>query len=226
MTDSPNSILVFNQVSKSFPTNEGLVHALKSISFSLEKGKSLALTGPSGSGKSTLLNLAAGLEQPDSGTIALDSIVLAQQTEEALARIRNTRIGFIFQSFRLLGSLTAVENVEVPARLQGIPDSRERALTLLEQVGLSHRVTHYPSELSGGEQQRVAIARAFITRPPLLLADEPTGNLDFDTSETIKKLVFDLQKEHHSSILIVTHDLEFAARADTTINIRAGTLQH
>ncbi len=224
MNYSSDSILVFKDVSKSFVTSEGEVHALKNISFQLERGKSLALTGPSGSGKSTLLNLAAGIDKPSSGLISLEGTPLNEQTEEELARLRSTKIGFIFQSFRLLGSLTAIENVEVPAQLQGMKNSRAQAYELLSQVGLSHRLSHYPNELSGGEQQRVAIARAFISKPTLLLADEPTGNLDYETSEAVKSLIFELQKEYSSSILLVTHDLEFAARTDTSIRIRAGML--
>lgn len=225
-TMNQNSILRFEQVSKSFHTSGNTVHALKNVSFTLERGQSLALTGPSGSGKSTLLNLAAGLEQADSGGVYINSTLLSEKSEGELAKIRSSRVGFIFQSFRLLGSLTALENVEVPARIQGINmhNTKQHALELLEAVGLSHRLNHYPSELSGGEQQRVAIARAFISRPELLLADEPTGNLDYETSEVIKKLIFDLQKEYNSSILIVTHDQELASRAQKNIKIKAGSL--
>jgi putative ABC transport system ATP-binding protein len=224
MTQASNTILKFNNVSKSFKANNENIEALKNVTFSLERGKSLSLIGPSGSGKSTLLNLAAGLEKSDSGEIFLGDDLLNTKNEEELAYIRRSRIGFIFQSFRLLGSLSALENAEVPARLLGLNNSRARATQLLKTLGLSHRLNHYPSQLSGGEQQRVAIARAFISKPELLLADEPSGNLDYENAKVIKNLIFEMQKENSTSILIVTHDLEFASLADSTLEIKAGEI--
>jgi putative ABC transport system ATP-binding protein len=178
MTDTKDSILRFNHVTKSFYSHEKTVFALKEVSFNLGTGESLSVTGSSGSGKSTLLSLAAGLEQPSSGEIFLDSHPLHSLSEEDIARIRISSVGFIFQSFRLLGSLTALENVEVPSKLQGGKNTERYAKELLEEVGLGDRANHYPKQLSGGEQQRVAIARAFMSKPKILFADEPTGNLD------------------------------------------------
>lgn len=221
---STNSILRFSNVTKCFTTKENIIYALKEITFSLNLGESLALTGPSGSGKTTLLRLAAGLEKPDSGEIYLEDRPLHLLSEEELATLRLERSAFIFQSFRLLGSLTAIENVEVPAKLQGKKDTQQDAKVLLSEVGLSDRLNHYPSQLSGGEQQRVAIARAFMTKPAILFADEPTGNLDLETATKIKDLLFSLQREYNTSILIVTHDSELASRADRILSIRGGVL--
>jgi putative ABC transport system ATP-binding protein len=219
-----NSILRFSNVTKRYSTTEDTIYALKEISFSLNKGESLALTGPSGSGKTTLLSLAAGLDKSDSGEIYFEDRPLHLLSEEERTALRLARSGFIFQSFRLLGSLTAIENVEVPAKLQGGKVTLQGAKDILSEVGLADRMHHYPSQLSGGEQQRVAIARAFITKPAILFADEPTGNLDLETALKIKDLIFNLQKEYCSSLLIVTHDSELASRADRILSIRGGVL--
>lgn len=218
------SILSFANVTKSFFSGPELITAVNNISFQLREGESIALTGPSGSGKSTLLGLAAGLEKVDSGTINLLDQNLSLLSENDLADLRSKHIGFIFQSFRLLNSLTALENVEVPSKLLGREHARAEANRLLDEVGLSKRKTHYPSQLSGGEQQRVAIARAFSIKPKILLADEPSGNLDFETAEKIHDLIFSLQKENTSSLLIATHDRDLAARCDKVLSIRGGTL--
>jgi putative ABC transport system ATP-binding protein len=225
MTDTKDSILRFNHVTKSFYSHEKTVFALKDVGFTLNAGESLSVTGPSGSGKSTLLSLAAGLEQPSSGEIFLDTHPLHTLSEEEIARIRISSVGFIFQSFRLLGSLSALENVEIPSKLQGKKNTALYARKLLEEVGLGDRTDHYPKQLSGGEQQRVAIARAFMSKPKILFADEPTGNLDLETSQIIKGLIFNLQKEYHTSLLIVTHDQDLADRTDRRINIRGGEIQ-
>ncbi len=219
-----DSILRFSKVTKCFTTKEDTIYAVKDITFSLKKGESLALTGPSGSGKTTLLSLAGGLEKPDSGEIYLEENPLHLLSEDQLAALRLLRSGFIFQSFRLLGSLTAIENVEVPSRLMGEKDTFQAAKDLLSTVGLGDRLNHYPSQLSGGEQQRVAIARAFMSKPEILFADEPTGNLDLETSTKVKDLMFGLQREFNASLLVVTHDSELASRADRILSIRGGVL--
>jgi putative ABC transport system ATP-binding protein len=185
-------------------------------------GETLSIVGPSGSGKSTLLGLCAGLDRASAGLVELNQIDLKGLSEDQLARVRNQYVGFIFQNFQLLPTLTALENVMVPLELRGEKNIQNRALNLLEKVGLAERVTHYPSQLSGGEQQRVSIARAFSNAPRILFADEPTGNLDAETSEKIVKLLFDLNQEAGTTLVIVTHDLELAAKTDRIIRLKGG----
>ncbi len=197
---------------------------LQGIDLEVKVGETVALIGASGSGKSTLLGLLAGLDLPSEGSIALAGVALEHLDEEGRARLRAQKIGFIFQSFLLLPGLTALENVMLPGEIAGLPRAREQALALLEQVGLSQRLHHHPAQLSGGEQQRVAIARAFMGEPALLLADEPTGNLDSHTGERVADLLFRLNQEHGTTLLIVTHDARLASRCGRRLQLQAGSL--
>ena len=197
---------------------------LKDISFTLEDGGFLAIVGPSGSGKTTLLGLLAGLDRPAAGRVWLDGSDLADMSEDARARLRAEKVGFVFQSFHLIPTLTARENVQVPLELRGESGAEVRAVELLERVGLGDRMDHYPTQLSGGEQQRVALARAFSTRPKLLFADEPTGNLDGRTGHTIIDLMLELNRELGTTLVLVTHDLELARLARRTIRLADGTI--
>ena len=197
---------------------------LKDISFTLEDGGFLAIVGPSGSGKTTLLGLLAGLDRPAAGRVWLDGSDLADMSEDARARLRAQKVGFVFQSFHLIPTLTARENVQVPLELRGESGAEARAVELLERVGLGDRMDHYPTQLSGGEQQRVALARAFSTRPKLLFADEPTGNLDGRTGHTIIDLMLELNRELGTTLDLVTHDLELARLARRTIRLADGTI--
>ena len=196
---------------------------LKDISFTLEDGGFLAIVGPSGSGKTTLLGLLAGLDRPAAGRVWLDGAELAGMSEDARARLRAEKVGFVFQSFHLIPTLTARENVQVPLELRG-ESGEARAVELLKRVGLADRMEHYPAQLSGGEQQRVALARAFSTRPRLLFADEPTGNLDGRTGHTIIDLMLELNRELGTTLVLVTHDLELARLARRTIRLADGTI--
>jgi putative ABC transport system ATP-binding protein len=198
------------------------VTVLDGVSLDVARGECVAVTGPSGSGKSTLLGLVAGLDTPSSGAVVVDGVDLGGLGEDALARFRRDRIGFVFQSYHLIPTLTAVENVAVPLELAGVPDARARAAQLLEEVGLGARGHHYPVQLSGGEQQRVALARAVSRTPGLLLADEPTGNLDSVTGAAIIDLLLALNRERGSTLLLVTHDAALAAQADRQIALRDG----
>jgi putative ABC transport system ATP-binding protein len=209
-------------LTKEFKSGDDTVHVLSDISFALEAGSSCAIVGPSGSGKTTLIAICAGLERPSSGKVVFDGTPLHEASEEKLARIRNESVGFIFQSFQLLPSLTALENVMVPAEIAGERMVRASALELLGRVGLRNRMYHYPAQLSGGEQQRVAIARAFMNQPKILFADEPTGNLDGETAQSIIKLVFDLNKMNGTTLILVTHDRELTEQANRVISLRAG----
>jgi putative ABC transport system ATP-binding protein len=197
---------------------------LKDISFTLEDGGFLAIVGPSGSGKTTLLGLLAGLDRPAAGRVWLDGAELAGMSEDARARLRAEKVGFVFQSFHLIPTLTARENVQVPLELRGESGADARATELLKRVGLADRMEHYPAQLSGGEQQRVALARAFSTRPRLLFADEPTGNLDGRTGHTIIDLMLELNRELGTTLVLVTHDLELARLARRTIRLADGTI--
>ena len=219
-----NSILSVEHLSKVFKSGEHIVNVLSDVSFAIEEGSTCAIVGPSGSGKTTLIAICAGLERPSEGSVALDGTALHSASEEDLARLRNQSVGFIFQNFQLLPSLTALENVMVPAEIRGENHARSRAGDLLKQVGLDGRLDHYPVQLSGGEQQRVAIARAFMNRPKILFADEPTGNLDADTAGEIIKLIFDLNATRGTTLLLVTHDRELSQRATRTIRLRGGKL--
>jgi putative ABC transport system ATP-binding protein len=209
-------------VSKSVPSGGGTLTILHPLDLTLPGGRVIAITGPSGSGKSTLLGLVAGLDAPSTGRIVIDGVNITALTEDGLARLRGTRIGFVFQFFHLLPSLTAFENVLVPMEIAGVKDATRRANALLSEVGLTERRHHYPSQLSGGEQQRVAIARALANDPPILLADEPTGNLDTATGHHIVELLLGINKARKTTLVFVTHDPELAAVADLSIALRDG----
>lgn len=202
----------------------GRLAILEHIDFTAQAGTTLAIVGASGSGKSTLLGLLAGLDTPSSGTVRLGGTDIYALDEDGRAALRKAQLGFVFQSFQLLGHLNALENVMLPLELRGDPGAREKALHMLERVGLGGRLKHYPKFLSGGEQQRVALARAFVTEPPLLFADEPTGSLDAVTGEAVISLMFELNQAHRSTLVLVTHDVSIAARCGRTITIAAGRL--
>jgi putative ABC transport system ATP-binding protein len=209
-------------VSKSVPSGSATLTILHPIDLVVPDGKVVAITGASGSGKSTLLGLIAGLDAPSSGSIAIDGTDITTLDEDALARLRGLRIGFVFQFFHLLPSLTALENILVPMEIGRVAGARARAAALLDEVGLTERGHHYPSQLSGGEQQRVAIARALANNPPLLLADEPTGNLDTTTGRQIIDLLLGVNRSRGTTLVLVTHDAELAAVADLSIGLRDG----
>ena len=210
-------------LTKTYASGGRELTVVKNISFSLEAGGFLAIVGPSGSGKTTLLGLLAGLDRPTSGSVTLDGDALDRLSEDARARLRGEKVGFVFQSFQLIPTLTALENVQVPLELRGM-HGRERAAELLERVGLGGRGHHYPAQLSGGEQQRVALARAFSTRPKVLLADEPTGNLDARTGATIIELMTELNRDLGTTLVLVTHDHDLAALARRTIRLADGAI--
>jgi putative ABC transport system ATP-binding protein len=201
------------------------VHILRNISLAVTRGEAVGLVGPSGSGKSTLLMTMAGLERPDNGSIKIDGVSLDGLSEDALAKFRGARIGIVFQAFHLIPTMTALENVAAPLELAGLKDAFARAAAELAAVGLGERLSHYPAQLSGGEQQRVALARALAPRPSLLIADEPTGNLDEATGRAIIDLLFDLRAQRGATLVLVTHDLALAARCDRTIRLRSGRIE-
>lgn len=201
------------------------VHILKGISLNIGRGETIGLVGPSGSGKSTLLMAIAGLERPDHGRITVDGTDLARLDEDALARFRGARIGIVFQSFHLIPTMTALENVAIPLEFAGQKHAFETAAAELDSVGLGHRLSHYPAQLSGGEQQRVALARALAPSPAILVADEPTGNLDETTGESIVDLMFALKRSRDATLVLVTHDLSLAAKCDRTIGLRSGQIE-
>ena len=212
-------------VTREIDTGTHVVKILKGISFQIPHGEFVAIMGASGSGKSTLLGLLAGLDAPSSGRILLDSVDITHLDEDSMARVRGTKIGFVFQSYQLIPTLTAEENVLLPHELTGKSgDGMTRARQLLDQVGLLDRASHYPVQLSGGEQQRVALARAFMTQPPILLADEPTGNLDTANGRIVLDLLIKLNREERTTLVMVTHDKELATYADRVITLRDGTL--
>lgn len=211
-------------ITKSVTTSEGELQILQPISFEVKAGESIAIVGASGSGKSTLLGLLAGLDEVSTGEIWLGDAPLHTMNEEQRAQLRGEKVGFIFQSFMLVQSLTALENIMLPAEIAGFKDAKQRAMQILEDVGLSHRATHYPNQLSGGEQQRVAIARAFIGQPSILFADEPTGNLDAANSEKIEQLLFKMNQEQGTTLVLVTHDNELAAQCQRQLTMHAGVL--
>lgn len=217
-----STILSLSKVNKTFQTGKDQLVILHNINLDIKQGSTAAIVGPSGSGKTTLLGLCAGLDRATSGTVTLDGNVLNDLSEDQLAQIRNRSVGFIFQNFQLLPTLTALENVMIPLELAGLENPRNQASELLEKVGLSYRLNHYPSQLSGGEQQRVSLARAFGNNPKILFADEPTGNLDAETSEKVIKLLFDLNREMGTTLVLVTHDMELAAKTDRIIGIKGG----
>ncbi|WP_044874284.1 ABC transporter ATP-binding protein [Pseudomonas sp. LFM046] len=218
------SILDARNLSKVVPSAEGELIILHDLSLSLDKGDSLAIVGSSGSGKSTLLGLLAGLDLPSGGEVRLAGRPLSGLDEDQRARVRAEHVGFVFQSFQLLDNLNALENVMLPLELEGHRDARSRARQLLERVGLGQRLSHYPRQLSGGEQQRVAIARAFAAEPDVLFADEPTGNLDSHTGERISDLLFQLNQERGTTLVLVTHDERLAHRCRRLIRLEAGRL--
>ncbi|WP_236184130.1 ABC transporter ATP-binding protein [Pseudomonas juntendi] len=218
------SILVAQNLSKVVPSAEGDLAILHALSLDLARGDSLAIVGASGSGKSTLLGLLAGLDQPSAGKVILAGHDLGRLDEDQRARVRAEHVGFVFQSFQLLDSLNALENVMLPLELDGRSDAREQARNLLERVGLGARLSHTPRQLSGGEQQRVAIARAFAAHPAVLFADEPTGNLDSHTGERISDLLFELNQERGTTLVLVTHDERLARRCCRQIRLDAGRL--
>ena len=209
-------------VTKSVPSGDGTLTILHPLDLTIARGSVAAITGPSGSGKSTLLGLVAGLDAPTAGRVVIDDVDITALDEDGLARLRGSRIGFVFQFFHLLPSLTAYENVLVPMEIAGRRDAGPRADALLQEVGLTERAHHYPSQLSGGEQQRIAIARALANDPPLLLADEPTGNLDTATGHSIIELLLGINRSRGTTLVLVTHDPELAARAQVTIALKDG----
>ena len=221
---SPEPMVQCEQVSRVFQSADEPVTVLNEVSFEVPKGQFVAILGPSGSGKSTLLGLLAGLDRPTSGEISIAGESLTERNEGELAQLRRDHVGFIFQSFQLLDNLTAIENVQIPLELLGFANAGERAKELLTQVGLDHRLTHYPSQLSGGEQQRVAVARAFSTKPALLLADEPTGNLDRVNGMKVLDQLLQLRSAGDTTLVLVTHDTEIARQADRRIHLEAGRL--
>jgi putative ABC transport system ATP-binding protein len=221
---SNHYVLSVEHLSKFFKSGDQSLSVLHDISFAIEEGGSCAIVGPSGSGKTTLIAICAGLERPSEGSVDFNGVPLHRASEEELARIRNQFIGFIFQSFQLLPSLTALENVMVPAEIRGENHARSRATDLLKEVGLDGRLQHYPIQLSGGEQQRVAIARAFMNRPKILFADEPTGNLDGETAKEIVRLIFNLNATAGTTLILVTHDSDLTRQAGRVISLRAGRL--
>jgi putative ABC transport system ATP-binding protein len=218
----PEAMLHSQSLSRTYRSGGRDLTVLKDITFSLEPGGFLAILGPSGSGKTTLLGLLAGLDRPTAGAVYLDGQELGSLTEDARARVRGEKIGFVFQAFQLIPTLTAQENIQVPLELRGDPHAAVRARELLDRVGLGGRGHHYPAQLSGGEQQRVALARAFSSRPKVLFADEPTGNLDAATGATIIDLMVGLNRDLGTTLVLVTHDLDLAARARRTIRLADG----
>lgn len=216
------TILNIQNVSKTYQSAGRTLTVLDNINFLVEAGSTMSIVGPSGSGKTTLLGLAAGLDRSSSGTVELNNIKLDNLSEDQRAQVRNQHVGFIFQNFQLLPTLTALENVMVPLELRGENKVKSRAIDLLQKVGLGDRGHHYPAQLSGGEQQRVSVARAFSNNPQILFADEPTGNLDAETSEKIIELIFNLNREAGTTLILVTHDLDLANKTGRIIKLKGG----
>jgi len=219
-------VLEARSLRKQVTSPEGMLTILDDVSLQVAAGETVAVVGASGAGKSTLIALLAGLDEPSEGTVWLDGVELSALDEDGRAAARARHVGFVFQSFHLLPSLTALENVMLPLELAGRPDARAAAREVLRQVGLESRLGHYPRQLSGGEQQRVAIARAFVTRPSVLFADEPTGNLDTATGARVMQLLFDLNAASGTTLVLVTHDREIAGRCGRVISMDAGRLVH
>ena len=224
MSKTHLNIIETKNLGKTVLTSDGSLDILSSVTLTIKSGESLAIVGASGSGKSTLLSLLAGLDTPTQGSILLKGQNLIAMDEDGRAELRNQSVGFVFQSFQLLPGLTALENVMLPLELRGEKRAKELAANLLNRVGLSHRLTHTPLKLSGGEQQRVALARAFVTEPAILFADEPTGNLDSKTGEQIIELLFKLNQEKQTTLILVTHDNALATRCQRTIKLEAGRM--
>jgi putative ABC transport system ATP-binding protein len=217
-------ILNIENLQKTYSSGSKKLTVLHNISFGIEEGATFSIVGPSGSGKTTLLGLCAGLDHSDSGTIELCGSQLNLLSEDERALLRNNKVGFVFQDFQLLPTLTALENVAVPLELQGDKNAAKIGMELLEKVGLADRYHHYPSQLSGGEQQRVAVARAFSNKPSILFADEPTGNLDAETGEKVVELLFNLNKELGTTLVIVTHDIELAQKTQHILRLKGGKI--
>ncbi|MFT4568708.1 MAG: putative ABC transport system ATP-binding protein [Saprospiraceae bacterium] len=218
-------ILQANDISKTFKSGDRNLTVLSDINFTIQEGESVSIVGPSGSGKTTLLGLCAGLDRPTEGQMHIYDKEVSQMDENAKAAIRNEYVGFIFQNFQLIPTLTALENVMIPLELQGkSTEAKIKAKELLDRVGLKDRMGHYPSQLSGGEQQRVSLARAFSNTPKLLFADEPTGNLDGETGANVEQLLFDLNREQGTTLIIVTHDLDLARRTKRIIKLKSGKI--
>ncbi|PTX20234.1 putative ABC transport system ATP-binding protein [Pontibacter mucosus] len=219
-----STILEIKDLKKTYDSGDRHLTVLQGINFSLEAGDVCSIVGPSGSGKTTLLGLCAGLDRASSGSVVLNGIPLDNLSEDERAQVRNQYVGFIFQNFQLIPTLTALENVMVPMELRGERNVQQQAMDLLARVGLAERADHYPTQLSGGEQQRVSLARAFSNKPAILFADEPTGNLDEETGDRVEKLLFDLNREAGTTLVLVTHDLDLAAKTDRIIRIKGGTV--
>ncbi|WP_118194396.1 ABC transporter ATP-binding protein [Albibacterium indicum] len=218
------NILSVRNLSKTYRSGERSLAVLQDINFDIEEGSTTAIVGPSGSGKTTLLGLCAGLDQASEGRIVLHQQVMNELNEDERSLLRNQYVGFIFQNFQLLPTLTALENVMVPLELRNARNVKKVAMELLEKVGLAARSSHYPAQLSGGEQQRVSLARAFSNSPKILFADEPTGNLDAETGEKVEKLLFDLNREAGTTLILVTHDLDLASKTQRVIHMKGGKL--
>jgi len=221
---SVQTILKVEHLTKTYATAAGPLTVLHEVTFALEAGGTCAIVGPSGSGKTTLLGLCAGLDQPSQGSVALDGREIGGLSEDQRAQVRNESVGFVFQNFQLIPTLTALENVLVPLELRGGRVSSRVAVELLQRVGLGDRLDHYPAQLSGGEQQRVSLARAFINRPRILFCDEPTGNLDGDTARAMVDLIFGLNRERGTTLVLVTHDHELARRTQRILRLRHGAV--
>jgi putative ABC transport system ATP-binding protein len=217
-------LLEAKSLSKNYKSGSAILNVVNDVSFEVKRGESLAIIGPSGSGKTTLLGLCAGLDQSTSGYVKLMGYTLNDLDEDARAAVRNKYVGFVFQNFQLLPTLTALENVMVPAEISGTSDVHEKAITLLKRVGLSERMDHYPSQLSGGEQQRVAVARAFVTEPAIVFADEPTGNLDEYNANQITDLLFEMNEEKHTTLILVTHNPALASMTGRILEMKGGRL--
>lgn len=215
-------VIALDHVNLKLGSAASQVQVLKDVSLTVKKGEAIGVVGPSGSGKTTLLMILAGLERPDTGKISVAGARLDQMSEDAVAQFRGRNVGFVFQSFHLIANMTALENVAVPLELAGDADAFEKARAELEAVGLKDRLTHYPGQLSGGEQQRVAIARALAPEPAILIADEPTGNLDQETGTQIADLIFETQKRRGTTFVLVTHDANLATRCDRQVRVRSG----
>src|SRR5690606_25620468 len=218
------TILSVSDLTKTYKSGQSTLTVLQNINFDIEEGSTVSIVGPSGSGKTTLLGLCAGLDRASKGSVSLNNINLNELNEDQRALIRNQHVGFIFQNFQLLPTLTALENVMVPLELRKASNVKSKAFELLDKVGLADRASHYPTQLSGGEQQRISLARAFSNSPKILFADEPTGNLDSETGDKVQNLLFELNREAGTTLVLVTHDLDLAARTQRIIRIKGGKL--